>query len=254
MIRWIALLMLMALPAQAQNEQVVLGLSKEKIRITADFDGSELLIFGAIKREVAIEDGPPLHVVVAISGPASPLTVYQKAQRYGIWLNTDKVEIASAPSYYTIATSAPWSEVITSEEDKLHRISIPLAIETDQAATTVNNPQLFTDAVIRIREDEGLFQLLEGHVSIDEQTLFRTSLKMPSNLTEGMYSTRIFLTREGRIVTKHEAEIEVSKVGLERFLFKLSREQPVIYGVMTLLIAALAGWGASIAFRMMRSG
>ena len=77
---------------------------------------------------------------------------------------------------------------------------------------------------------------------------------MPANLTEGDYATRIFLTRGGKVVSQYETSIDVRKVGLERWLFNLSRQQPLIYGLLSLTIAIAAGWGASAAFRLMRSG
>lgn len=113
--------------------------------------------------------------------------------------------------------------------------------------------QSFTDAVIRIRESNGLYTLQEGSVSIDQQTLFRTSINMPANLTEGDYSTRIFITRDGAVVDQLSTTIDVRKVGLERFLFSLSREQPLLYGLMSLAIAIFAGWAASAVFQVIRN-
>ena len=89
-------------------------------------------------------------------------------------------------------------------------------------------------------------------MALDEQTLFRTAIELPANLTEGSYQTRIFLTRGGAVISQFETAIEVRKVGLERWIYTLSREQPMIYGLMSLAIAIAAGWGASAAFRMMR--
>jgi hypothetical protein len=77
---------------------------------------------------------------------------------------------------------------------------------------------------------------------------------MPADLTEGAYATRIFLTRGGEVVASLDTEIDVRKVGLERFLFTLSREQPLAYGLLSLAIAIAAGWGASAIFRMLRPG
>ncbi len=50
-----------------------------------------------------------------------------------------------------------------------------------------------------------------------------------------------------------EAAADVRKVGLERFLFRLSRENPLIYGIISLAIAIMAGRGASAAFRVFRT-
>jgi hypothetical protein len=55
------------------------------------------------------------------------------------------------------------------------------------------------------------------------------------------------------VVNDFETDIDVRKVGLERFLFALSRENPLIYGLMSLAIAIFAGWSASAVFQFIRS-
>ena len=252
MLRWILALVLLSLPAAAAQEQVVLGLSQDRVAITADFDGSEILIFGAVKREAPIPDGPPLEVIVAVAGPSEPVMVRRKEKKFGIWVNTDSVLVDSAPSFYAVATSAPFNEIISDTEDLRYRISIKRAIRSVGAAMHIRQAQDFAEAVVRIREDEGLYSIRENTVAVDEQTLFRTSIDMPADLTEGDYLTRIFLMRGGQVISEFETTIDVRKVGLGRFLYNMSRQQPVWYGLMSLVIAIAAGWGASTAFRLLR--
>ncbi|MCZ7675142.1 MAG: TIGR02186 family protein [Roseovarius sp.] len=240
------------LPAHA--EEVVLGLSQDKVAITANFDGSDILVFGAVKREEPIPDGPPLQVVVTISGPSKPVMVRRKERRFGIWINTDSVLVDAAPSFYAVATSGPFDKVLSNVEDLRHRVSIERAIRSVGVAMNIEGAQDFTDAVVRIREANGLYRIVENSVAVDQQTLFRTAIDMPANLTEGMYSARIFLTRDGRVLSRYETTIDVHKVGLERWLFNLAHERPFIYGLMSLTIAIAAGWGASTAFRLLRQG
>ncbi len=251
MLRLAALLLALALPVQA--EEVVAGLSQNQVSITANFDGSEILIFGAVKREAPIPvEGGPLQVVITVAGPSQPVTVRRKEKRYGIWINTEAVEVDLAPSFYAIATSGPFSEVLTDVEDLRHHVSIPRAIRSVGAPMTVQDAASFSEALIRIRQRADLYQINEGTVEVSEETLFGTSVALPANLTEGDYTTRIFLTRDGRIVDEHETVIYVQKVGLERFLFNLAHERPLIYGILSLAIAIAAGWMASAVFRYLR--
>ncbi|WP_170573884.1 TIGR02186 family protein [Ruegeria atlantica] len=250
--RLITLLVLCCTPALAEDEQVVLGLSQDRVAITATFDGSEILIFGAVKRETPIPPGPPLEVIVAVAGPSSPVMVRRKERKVGIWVNTDSVLVDSAPSFYAVATSGPLDDILTDTEDLRYRISIERAIRSVGAAMHIRGAQDFADAVVRIREDENLYSIRENTVAVDEQTLFRTSIAMPADLTEGDYAARIFLTRDGEVISQYETIIDVRKVGLERFLYNMSRQQPVWYGLMSLVIAIAAGWGASTAFRLLR--
>ncbi|WP_282120127.1 TIGR02186 family protein [Ruegeria atlantica] len=250
--RLLVALALCASPALAVDEEVVLGLSQDRVAITANFDGSEILVFGAVKREAPIPSGPPLEVIVAVSGPSSPVTVRRKERKLGIWVNTDSVLVDEAPSFYAVATSAPLNEILSDTEDLRYSVSIERAIRSVGAAMNIRGAQEFADAVIRIREHESLYSIREDTVAVDEQTLFRTSIEMPADLTEGDYVARIFLTRGGSVVSQFETTIDVRKVGLERFLYNMSRQQPVWYGLMSLVIAIAAGWGASTAFRLLR--
>lgn len=249
---WLALLMVMALPGAA-SETIVVGLSQNRVSITADFDGSEILIYGAVRREEPIPTTTPLHVIVTVEGPSTPMTVRRKARVAGIWINDESVQIGRAPSFYAVATTGFLHEVLSETENLRHKITIPRAIRSVGISEQAQDAPGFIDALIRVQTAEDSYRLSERSVQFNEQTLFRTDIILPSNLTEGPYRVRIFLTRGGAVVDHIERRINVRKEGLERFLFNLSREQPLIYGLLSLIIAVVAGYGASAVFRLMKS-
>ncbi|MEL6126330.1 MAG: TIGR02186 family protein, partial [Pseudomonadota bacterium] len=76
------LLLLTALPGGA--EQTVVDLSQNSVSITASFDGSEIFIFGAVKRETRIpDDRGPLHVIISIEGPGRLILRSEDPRRLG---------------------------------------------------------------------------------------------------------------------------------------------------------------------------
>jgi uncharacterized protein (TIGR02186 family) len=247
-----ALTLALALPAAAAEERIVSGLSQNRVSITADFDGSELLIYGAVKREAPAPD-TQLQVIITVEGPSAPIVIRKKDRVAGIWINREKVTVDSAPSFYAVATTAPLRNILSETDNLRYRITVPRAIRAIGLSGEAAEPDAFIDALLRIRREEGSYRSLQGAVKLSEETLFRTDIMLPSNLTEGEYKVRLFLTREGRVVDHQDRVIFVRKEGLERFLFNLSREEPVAYGLLALLLAVLAGWGASEAFRLMRN-
>ena len=249
MIRLAALLLLVALPAQA--ERIVLGLGQDQVSITATFDGEDILVFGAVSRDAPPpDDAGPLGVIVTVEGPDLPVTVYRKARRLGIWVNTDEVEIDTAPSFYAVATNAPLAQILRDTEDLRARISTARAIRAVGAG--VPDASAFVDALVRIKERQQLYQSDIGAVDVEEETLFRVTFDLPANLTEGDYRARIFLTRGGRPVDSTSALIPVQKVGIERWLYRLAQDQAALYGLLSLAIAIAAGWGASALFAAFR--
>lgn len=232
-------------------EQVVAGLSDDSVAITTSFDGSEILIYGAVRREVPIPDGQ-LDVIVTVEAPSQPLTIWRKQRRVGIWVNTERVEVGAAPSYYAVASTAPLDQILLPGWDSRYRISLSQALRAFAGAPEVQDVTAFTEAMIRLRQKNGHYLLDEGGVELADDTLFRADIRLPANLLEGDYKTRIFLLRDGQVVDVHRAAIEVRKVGLERWLYNLAFDQPLIYGLMSLAVAVFAGWGASAAFRKLR--
>lgn len=191
-------------------------------------------------------------MVVVVEGPHVPVTVRKKDKRFGIWVNTDALEIASAPSFYAVSTSTTLDKSISVLEDLRHLVSVSRAIQISDSPFTNVNPTEFTEALIRIREKDGTYRLLEGNVDLREDTLFDTRIALPSNLTEGEYRTRILLTRGGYVAASYETVISVQKVGLERWIYNLAHNQPLLYGLLSLFIAIIAGWGASTVFRFIQ--
>lgn len=249
MIRLLVLLLLAALPARA--ESVVAGLGNDTIGITASFSGSQVLIYGAVKRDAPQPEGR-LDVIVTLQGPSEPVTIRRKSREFGIWVNTAKVKVAAAPSFYAIATTAPLDNILAPEVDLSQRISIPLALRAFAGPLEVDDTRPFTEALLRIRSTEGTFALDSGAVTLIDNTLFRADFHLPANLIEGDYKARIFLMREGKVVDSSQAPIRVRRVGLERWLYVLSREHAALYGAMSLALAVFAGWAAAAAFRLIR--
>lgn len=239
-------------PETVKPERLVAGLSTDTVGITAAFDGSDILIYGAVARVAPLPPGPPLEIIVTVEGPSEAITIRRKNRILGVWMNTQSVSIGAAPGFYAVATSAPLSHILLPDEDTRFRISIPLAMRAFGIVQDVEDTTPYTEALIRLREDSQRYRLDEGNVHIVEQTLFRADVALPAQLVEGDYKARVFLLRNGRVIDSQRSAIEVRKVGLERWLFRLSLDRPFIYGVLSLIMAVAAGWGASAAFTLLR--
>ena len=247
----LAALLLATLPAR--SEEVLAGLSQTALALTATFTGSEILVFGAVRRDTPIpEDAAPLHVIVTIEGPPQRLSVWRKGRIGGIWMNVEEVRVARAPSLYAVASTAPLDQILSSTEDLRHSISIPRAIRSFGTMAMAADAPLFVEALIRLRTEDGLFTDAPGAMQVQQETLFSGTLELPANLIEGTYRARVFLTRGGRVVDQYETAIEVRMAGLERWLSTLARDTPLAYGLLAVFIAVAAGWSASAAFRALQ--
>lgn len=253
--RWLAALAILALTpaaAAAATEGVVATLSANQVQITATFSGSEIYVAGAVTREAPAPADSRLDVIITVTGPSQRVTVRRKERIFGIWANRDAVEIDRAPSFYAVASTRPLKEALSATDDLRHRIGLQHAVQVVGEARKGVDPADFGEAVIRIRENTGIYYHSEEPVNLVADTLFTANFALPANLVEGDYAARVFLIRDRNVIDTFETSIEVRKVGLERWVFNLSRNQPFIYGVLSIALALFAGWGASEIFRILR--
>ena len=247
-------LALLALPARAadpaKTEEIVSGVSQSGVSITTNFDGTAILVYGAAIRDAPPPEWPLLQVIITVAGPDTKLVIRKKEHIAGIWLNRGAVKITAAPSFYAVATTGDIGDILTPAEDAKYHVTIPRTIEADGPATEAQGQ--YVAALQRIRMESGAYRLAQDSVLLLRQALFRTDIILPANLVEGTYIVRIFLTRGGQVVDMQENRIDVQKTGLERTLYKLAMEQPLIYGLLSLALAMVAGWSASELFKRMR--
>ena len=251
--KWLALALCMAAAnAAAAEEEIVSGVSQDRISITANFDGSDLLVYGAVKREEPVPKTGVLQVIITLEGPSGPIVVRRKSRQFGIWVNSSSVTVDNAPSFYAVAATAPLEYILSQTEDLRRKISVPQKIRSVGAPQDVMDSPAFTEALIRIRQKQGLYASAESGTYLQEQTLFSATFDLPANLVEGNYVTRIYLLRNRSIIATNQSTVYVRKVGIERWLYTLAQKQPAIYGALALILAAMAGWLASEAFRILR--
>ena len=57
------------------------------------------------------------------------------------------------------------------------------------------------------------------------------------------------MAREGRVIARQELSMRVERVGSAAEIASLARGQPLLYGVLCIVLAVLAGWLGSVLFR-----
>jgi uncharacterized protein (TIGR02186 family) len=230
--------------------KVVAGLSQTQVAITTVFSGSEIFIYGAIKRFSPPPRDEPLGIVVTVTGPLQPVVVRKKHEVLGIWVNGEGVQVDAAPSFYAVATTGPFREVLSWTDDMRYRVGLDELVRLIGTPRDIEYPEEYRQAAIRLRQNAGLYLELPGQVRLRDETLFETRIRLPANLVEGDYTARIFLTRGGEVIDVFEDDIHVRKVGLERWIYTMAHEQSALYGLGSIVLALFAGWAASTVFRM----
>ena len=235
----------LVVPAKAQHS-VIGDLDQHSVSLTTSFSGSQLFVYGSIIGERQEE---AFDVIVTVTGPSEPVTVRKKERQVGIWINGKAVQIDEAPSFYAVATSKTFRETVSYTDDLRYRIGLDQVIRLVDAPEWVENREEYRRAVIRIREEQGLYAFLPFAVGMRANDLFAARIDLPANVVEGDYRARIFLLQSKQVIDIFEDKIEVRRAGLGRWIYTAAKEHPAMYGVGSILLALIAGWLASAFFR-----
>ena len=83
------------------------GLSTDLIQITSNFNGTDIVIFGAIEATGEITASKDQDLVIVIRGPPVDMTVRRKERVFGVWINREQIQLSGMPGYYFLASTGP---------------------------------------------------------------------------------------------------------------------------------------------------
>jgi uncharacterized protein (TIGR02186 family) len=171
----------------------------------------------------------------------------------GLWLNTASAAFDNVPSYYAVASTRPIDEIAPEEFRALHGIGLehlkytPAVGQKDPLSS--EDIKAYRDAVLRLKRREGLFIDRPYGVTFTGKSIFRASIVLPANVTVGPFDTRVYLFREEKLLSRFTVRLTLEREGLERHLHAFAHRLPMLYGIVTVMIAVGAGLLASTVFR-----
>ena len=175
LMRLVAVLALATLPGGAapQAQNLVADLSHHLIAITTGFIGTQVVAFGVA------ESGHD--VIVTVQGPREDLVVRRKSRIAGVWVNRDRLAFRRVPAYYAVASTGPLQEI--ARRAVLAQLEIGTAFldlePIDASGLEASEIASFRDALVRRKQEQGLYSRQPAPINFIGEELFRTNLVFP---------------------------------------------------------------------------
>lgn len=229
-----------ALLVSAQDETVEGDTSAREIWIESDFSGADLVIFGAVgnSRQQISSEGY-YDVVIVVRGPPETVVTWRKKRIAGIWVNFQSQTFEKVPSFYGVLSTRKLEDI--AGHDALSRFGIEFNPKPEWAAPSARR-DVFEEALIRIKQRDGMYVTSPYSVIFLGESLFRGVIKLPVQIDEGNYTAQIFLFRDGKLLAWDKTYVEIGKAGVERYLYNLAYGRPWFYGLLAVLVAIGSGF------------
>ena len=235
-------LLLAARPALAQDQPLVAALSTQEVRISTAFTGEAIMVFGSTDQPI----GPGGdEIIVVARGPTRPLVVRRKVKALVFWINGPSARFSEVPGFYAIAGTRPAWQLLPEaarQENGLGLDALPLTSTGSRAPS-------FRAALLELEKASGLWLEDAAPVEIRGGRLFNVALPLPATVPTGDYRVEVLLVRSRRIAARQEMSFRVERVGTADRIASVAADQAFFYGMVCILLAALAGWLGSVLFR-----
>ena len=247
----LALLLVLSAPLPAAAERLVSKVSRDEVAITSSYTGETLTLFGSIEPETGstakFVEGP-FHIIITVTGPTADRVTRQKSSVFGIWLNTAEAEFAHFPTLYQVLSDAKLSDI--TDPVTLAKYRIPLisqAYATSKAGWW--NTIAFSHETVRLMEKSGRMKLNEQGVVFHSDTFYSAQAVVPADAVPGLYIAHTYLFKNGLLIAEKSDGFTVRKIGFERFLGQAAQEQPLLYGLVCVMLALFTGWLGGVVFK-----
>jgi len=228
--------------ACADDQPLLADLSNHDLAISAGGNGASVVLFG-------VTDGPG-DVVIVVRGPERDMVVRRRNRLAGLWVNTGQVAFTGVPSYYAAYSSQKLDDIVPGPVQALHQIGLA-NLRLDPKLTSLSDDQVadYRAALIDAQRQRGLYDDAVGRIAFLGNKLFRAQIDFPAAVPAGTYFIEVLLIRDGNVVTGQTTPLTISQLGLGAKLGKFAAEQPLLYGLIAVLAAAVAGLLAFMPFR-----
>ena len=231
--------------------------NKDSKIIVQGFTGTELLLFGAILDPSGARAGQDYHIVVVLKGPAEPIQLREKERIGPIWMNADSTAFRSAPSFFAVSSSAPISEIVDERTAAIYELGLDFIQLSPSGTIDLEEQTRFTAGLVDLRQRQGLYKEevntkgnTSSGVQVSEQVLYQARISLPSNVTTGTYTAETFAIANKRVIASAISNVEVKKVGFERFIELFSQQQALWYGLLAVSLSIFMGWMAGRLFAL----
>ena len=146
--------------------------------------------------------------------------------------------------------SRPLEEITTDVLRRRQRIGLDAIIGApDFTNDRGGADEPFREALLRLKQREGLYFQDERGVTFLTPSLFRVAVPVPAIAPPGNYDVEVALFADTVILARTQTSFELVKTGFEQQVGEMARDYSLLYGGATALIALFFGYVASVVFR-----
>lgn len=249
----IALSLILFAPAYS-FAHLTIKANHDHIKINFFYHGDEVTVSGSSDANADI--------IVKITSPEVHQIMKKKGKVAGLlWMNVGTLNFEHIPNLYMLYSSGRLEEILSREEMDKYIIGYPSLfkrVEIHPVDNEADKERWFREFV-KFKEASKLYNVAENSVSITkggEVTKTQSGLQdyhlriaWPYQAPPGEYTITVYAVKDKRVIESAEAKVRVEQVGGVKILADMAKNNSILYGIISIVVAVAAGFGVGMIFR-----
>ena len=203
------------------------------------YGGAKVRVEGKVKQDS--------DVVIAVRG-SEATEVFNKVGRVGpIWVNTGKVFISGIPSLLLVFSSKPLSVCLSRAEIDRYQLDAAAIRKGVKVKPRQEDGDPIASDFVKLKMRQRNYQVAGGGIQTgrpdEEGVPYLADFTWPKNAPPGTYEVSVYACRDGEVKDTWEVPLEVVEVGFPAMIASLARNRPATYGIISIVVAIIAGFG-----------
>ena len=219
------------------------------LRITPPIIQAGAFYNGAhVKIEGAVPSGS--QAIVTVTGSDHEERYNRKARFGPVWIGAGTVHISGAPSLFLRFSTLPVAAILSGHgiaEEHLDEDSVTALLRIQPALRDSSDGAAIRANYVALKKSSGTYSFGDGGVVLsaaaDGCTPFTLQFEWPKQAPPATYQVRLYGIRDHSVQRTTDAVIPVVRAGFPAWLAGLAESRAPLYGMIAVLIGALAGFG-----------
>jgi hypothetical protein len=225
------------------DDDFKLNLSPSTVQISAFYNGTTVQVTGQIPAAA--------EAVVKVSGIGEELHLKKKGKVGGVlWMNTGDVTFENAPNVEMIYMPKAITDI---ESSPVNHLGLKTLKDKITILPSGEDKNFLFGEFLKLKQKDGLYTLNEDTIyyGIPKQNVktVTADITIPTKMKKGTYTVELAVVQDGKELGIATKELTIEQVGFPAQLTKFAFGKPLLYGVLSSLIAIAAGLFTGIVFK-----
>ena len=231
----------------ADSFSITSSIVPERIAVNSLYHGSRIVISGETEAD--------RDIILKISSPEVQTNFHKKGKAGGVlWMNIGGLEFNPVPYVYLIYTTKDINSMLSESQRDVYVIGYDAFRRHVNVSPAANDAEKenWLGEFIKFKEKEKVYGVFPGTVEIKnsgDKTAYNLFLDWPYEAPPMEYTISVYAVKDGAITDSTEKSLVVEKTGLLKFLSDMAFNHEIIYGIISIIIAVVAGFIVSLLFK-----